>query len=72
MACPSVKDPVVGMLSSVEPHNHLDARRKAKTGQQVMLEFCCSPESPLGKIHEEKGIIHFRQTKESNDLTGPE
>jgi len=68
----NVKDHVVGMLSSVEPHNHSDACRKAKTGQQVMLEFCCSPESSLGKIHEGEGIMHFRLTKESNDLTGPE
>jgi len=28
----NVKDPVVAMLSSVEPQNHSDASRKAKTG----------------------------------------
>jgi hypothetical protein len=68
----NVKDPVVAMLSSVEPLNHSDASRKAKTGHQVMFEFCCSPESSLGKVHEEKGIMHFRLTKESNDSSAPE
>ena len=52
--------------------NHSDASRKAKTGHQVMFEFCCSPESSLGKVHEEKGIMHFRLTKESNDSSDPE
>lgn len=50
----NVKDPVVAMLSSVEPQNHSDASRKAKTGHQVMFEFCCSPASSLGKVHEGK------------------
>jgi hypothetical protein len=33
----NVKNPIVAMLSSVEPQNHSDARRRAKTGHQVMF-----------------------------------
>jgi hypothetical protein len=60
------------MLPKVETQNHSEARKKAAKGPEAMFEFCCSENSSLGKVHEEKGIMHFRLTKESNDLSDPD
>ena len=69
----NIKDPILAMLSSVEPQNHSEDRKRAGKGRQrVMFEFCCSPESSLGKVHEEKETLHFRLTKKPNDLSDPE
>ena len=68
----NVRDPIIAMLSKVETQNHSEARKKAAKGPEAMFEFCCSENSSLGKVHEEKGIMHFRLTKESNDLSDPD
>ena len=60
------------MLSKIEIQNHSEARKKAAKGSEDIFEFCCSENSSLGKIYEEKEIMHFRLTKESNDLSDPE
>ena len=39
-------------------------RRIRKDADRCMFEFCCSPESSLGKVNEQRGIKHFRLTKE--------
>ena len=68
----NVRDPIIIMFSKIEIQNHSEARKKAAKGSEDIFEFCCSENSSLGKVYEEKEIMHFRLTKESNDLSDPE
>ena len=46
-------------------------RRIRKDADRCMFEFCCSPESSLGKVNEQRGrgIKHFRLTKENSNMS---
>ena len=44
-------------------------RRIRKDTDRCMLEFCCSPESSLGNVNEQKRIKHFRLTKENSNMS---
>ena len=59
------------MLSHVDVVDHSPARKKAKNTQPVMFEFC-SKDSTLGQVNMERGINHFRLSKDITDLTNPE
>ena len=62
---------IMAMISKVEPNNHSHARKTVKKGKSVMFEFCCSENSTLGKIHEERGITHFRLSETTSDMSDP-
>jgi hypothetical protein len=62
----------MAMISKVEPNSYSHARQAVKKGEPVMFEFCCSDESTLGKVHEERGITHFRLSETTSDLSDPE
>ena len=63
---------IMAMISKVEPNSYSHARQAVKKGEPVMFEFCCSDESTLGKVHEERGITHFRLSETTSDLSDPE
>ena len=44
-------------------------RRVRENADRCMFEFCCSPESSLGKVNEQRGIKHFRLTKENSNMS---
>ena len=66
------KESLHAMLSQVETVDHSQARKKAKNHQPTMFEFCCSKESTLGYVNADRGINHFRLSKDITDLTDPQ
>lgn len=66
------KESLHAMLSQVDVVDHSQDRKKAKNIQPAMFEFCCSKESTLGYVDMERGINHFRLSKEITDLTNHE
>ena len=70
IANPNVREAVNGLAQSVCQHMPLNPKSKLKRGiNQVMFEFCCSPDSMMGKIHEELGIGRIRLTAENSVMS---
>ena len=42
--------------------------KRSKPAYGVFVEFCCSPQSSLGKVSESVGVKHVRQTKANGDI----
>ena len=66
------KESLHAMLPQVDTVDHSQARKKAKSNQPTMFEFCCSKESTFGYVNVDRGINHFRLTKDITDLINPE
>ena len=67
---PNIREAVNGLVHSVCQHMPLNPKSKSKRGtNQVMFESCCSPDSMMGKIHEELGLGHIRLTAENSDMS---
>ena len=48
------------------------ARRARGSNSKVMIDFCCSENSSLGKANEERSIGHIRLTEKSSDMANLE
>jgi hypothetical protein len=50
----------------------ITATKREGVGKDMMLEFCCDPESSMEAVGKELGLCIVRLRKERHDLSNPE